>query len=261
MTLRSYQAILVEGAGTVAKITLNRPERRNAIGPLMVNELLTALSDANADDAVRSVVITGAGKAFCAGGDFGQMGGPDSAAELPAKGSFEDLLLALWGATKPVVARVNGQALGGGLGLVAACTFAVASSDAKLGTPEIGVGVFPFMILSVLERVMPRRRLVEMLLSGEKLDAEAALAAGLLNRVVPPAELDAATAAYTDMIASKSPLTVRLGLEALRDTDELGMREKLPILASRLARCLATDDAREGLTAFLEKRPPRWTGR
>jgi len=261
MTSRSYRSILVAVEGTALRITLNRPERRNAIGPLMVNELLTALADASADDQVRSVVITGAGKAFCAGGDFGQMGGADNAAELPKQGTFADLLVALWGATKPVVARVNGQALGGGLGLVAACTFAVASSDAKLGTPEIGVWICPFMILSVLERVMPRRRLLEMLLSGEKLDADAALAAGLLNRVVPPEELDAATAAYTDMIAAKSPLTVRLGLEALRDTDELGMAEKLPMLASRLASCLATDDAREGLTAFLEKRPPKWTGR
>ena len=145
MTSRPYETILAEAAGSVLRITLNRPERRNAIGPTMVNELLWALEDAGADDAVRSVVITGAGKAFCAGGDFGQMAGGD-APKLPPKGSFEDLLLALWNSTKPIVARVNGHAMGGGLGIVAASTFAVASTEAKLGTPEIGVGLFDAII-------------------------------------------------------------------------------------------------------------------
>jgi enoyl-CoA hydratase/carnithine racemase len=260
MTPRPYESIVVAEAGGVLRVTLNRPERRNALGPVMVNELLWALDDAMQDDTVRSVVITGAGKAFCAGGDFAQMGGAD-APGLPPKGGFDDLLLSLWGATKPVVARVNGAAMGGGLGIVAASTFAVASTDAKLGTPEINVGLFPFMILAVLERVMPRRRLLEMLLSGDRLDAEEAARVGLLNRAVAPADLDAAIDAYTAMIASKSPVTVRLGLEALRDTDQLSLKEKLPILAARLSSCLATDDAREGLTAFLEKRPPQWTGR
>jgi enoyl-CoA hydratase/carnithine racemase len=259
VTPRPYESILVEATDGVARVTLNRPERRNAIGPSMVNELLWALDDATHDDSVRCVVITGAGKAFCAGGDFAQMTGGD-APKLPPRGGFDDLLLALWGTTKPVIARVNGHALGGGLGLVAASTFAVASTEAKLATPEIGVGLFPFMILAVLERVMPRRRLVEMLLSGEKLDAQEASAVGLVNKAVPPEELDQAVAAYTTMITSRSAVTVRLGLEALRDTDELTMKEKLPVLASRLAACLATDDAREGLMAFLEKRPPRWSG-
>jgi enoyl-CoA hydratase/carnithine racemase len=255
---RPYESIVVVADGGVLRITLNRPDRRNALGPVMVNELLWALDDAQKDDAVRSVVVTGAGKAFCA--DFAQMSGSEPP-KLPPKGGYDDLLLSLWHTTKPVVARVNGAAMGGGLGLVAASTFAVASTDAKLGTPEIDVGLFPFMILSVLERVMPRRRLLEMVLSGERLDAEEAARVGLVNRAVPSEGLDAAVAAYTDRVASKSPMTVRLGLEALRDTDDLTLKEKLPVLAARLSACLATEDAREGLTAFIEKRPPRWTGR
>lgn len=260
MIERPYESILVARDGGVLRVTLNRPERRNALGPVMVNELLWALDDATNDDAVRSVVITGAGKAFCAGGDFAQMAGGE-APKLPPKGGFDDLLLALWGSAKPVVARVNGHAMGGGLGIVAASTFAVASTDAKLGTPEIDVGLFPFMILSVLERVMPRRRLVEMLLSGEKMSAEEAQRVGLVNRAVSPEGLDAAVEVYTTMIGAKSPVTLRLGLAALRDTDDLSLKEKLPVLSQRLSECLGTEDAREGLMAFLEKRQPKWTGR
>lgn len=261
MTNRPYQSILVGSADAVATITLNRPERRNAIGTVMTNELLWALEDATADDAVRSIVITGAGKAFCAGGDFAQMTGGADGTELPPKGDFKDLMLAVFYAEKPVIARVNGHAMGGGLGLVAASTFAVAATSAKLGTPEIDVGLFPFMIYAVLERVMSRRRLVEMMFSGGKLTAEEAAEAGLVNKVVPDEQLDEAVAHYTTLIAAKSPSTVRLGLRALRDTDGLRVADKLPVLSDALAKCLATDDAREGLMAFLEKRQPKWTGR
>lgn len=261
MEARDYKALLVTSEGGVAKLTLNRPERRNAIGTQMVNELLWALDDAGRDPEVRSVVITGAGSSFCAGGDFQQMTAGAEAGELPFKGDYKDLLRCLWRAEKPVIARVNGHAMGGGLGLVAACTFAVAASDAKLGTPEIKVGLFPFMIMAVLERVMGRRALTEMMLSGRHLSGEEAARLGLVNKAVPADSLDAAVKEYTDMIAQKSPSTVRLGLAALRDTEELGLDEKLPMLEQRLHECLATDDAREGLMAFLEKREPKWTGR
>jgi enoyl-CoA hydratase/carnithine racemase len=258
---RPYQTIVASvGDAGALTLTLNRPEKRNAIGSQMVNELLWALADAHQDAAVRSIVLTGAGKAFCAGGDFAQMTGGGSENQLPIKGDYKDLLLALWRTTKPVIARINGHALGGGLGLVAASTFAIASTEAKLGTPEINVGLFPFMIMAVLQRVMPRRRLVEMMLSGERLSAEQAEAVGLVNKAVAPAELDAEVSRIATMIASKSPSTIRLGLEALRDTEELSLDDKLPILSSRLLACLGTDDAREGLMAFLEKREPKWSG-
>lgn len=258
---REYGRIKVARDGGVETITLFYPERRNAIGPQMTNELLWALEDARAADEVRAVVLTGEGKAFCAGGDFAQMTGGAGEPKLPPKGDYADLLLALARSDKPVVARVNGHAMGGGLGLVAASTFAVASTEAKLGTPEIDVGLFPMMIMAVLARVMPRRRLLETMLFGEKLAAEEAARLGLVNRAVPPEQLDAAVKAITDAIATKSPATVRLGLRAFAAQDDMDLERALPMLRERLAECLSTDDAREGLMAFLEKRTPVWKGR
>jgi enoyl-CoA hydratase/carnithine racemase len=206
-------------------------------------------------------VITGEGKAFCAGGDFSEMTSGAAGSELPHKGDYADLLLALAKSDKPVVARVNGHAMGGGLGIVAASTFAVASTEAKLGTPEIDVGLFPMMIMAVLARHVPRRRLVEMMLTGEKLEAQEAARLGLVNRAVEPSALDAEVKKITDAIASKSPITVALGLRAFAAQDDLELEKALPLLRDRLAECLATDDAREGLMAFLQKRQPQWTGK
>ncbi len=259
--MRAYSKIAVSHDGPVCRITLNAPERRNAIGPVMVNELLHALSDARDEAAVRVVVLTGSGKAFCAGGDFQQMTAGGDVAELPFKGDYADLLLAMTQFDKPVVARVNGAAMGGGLGLVAASAFAIAQSDAALGTPEINVGLFPMMIMAVLVRVVPRRKLLEMMLTGDRLTADEALAAGLVNRVVAPDALDAAVDSLVAKLASKSPKTLALGLNAFAAQDDLDLAAALPMLRARLAECLATDDAREGLMAFVEKRTPVWTGK
>lgn len=259
--MREYGKIKVARDAGVETITLSYPERRNAIGPRMSNELLWALEDARESAEVRVVVLTGEGKAFCAGGDFAEMTAGAAESKLAHKGDYADLLLALARSDKPVVARVNGHAMGGGLGLVAASTFAVASTEAKLGTPEIDVGLFPMMIMAVLARHVPRRRLVQMMLLGEKLDAEEAARLGLVNQAVSPESLDAEVKKLTDAVASKSPSTVRLGLRAFAAQDELDLETALPMLRDRLAECLATDDAREGLTAFLQKRAPQWTGK
>jgi enoyl-CoA hydratase/carnithine racemase len=258
---REYTAIRAELVGSVLTLTLHNPARKNAIGPVMVNELLHALSDAADDAAVRVVVITGAGDAFCAGGDFAQMTGGADAVALPHKGDYADLLLAMTRSPKPIVARVNGHAMGGGLGLVAASHFAVASRAAKLATPEINVGLFPMMIMAVLQRILSKRRLLEMMLFGERLSADQAATIGLVNQAVDAADLDAAVKKITDSLSARSSSTVRLGLEAFAAQADLDLESALPLLRDRLAGVLATDDAREGLMAFLEKRTPVWTGK
>ncbi|MDF2695657.1 MAG: Methylglutaconyl-CoA hydratase [Labilithrix sp.] len=259
---RLWARLRVVDAGPVRTITLHNPERRNAIGPQMVNELLWALADAHEDDDVRVIVLTGEGKAFCAGGDFGSMtGGGDGGSELPPKGDYADLLLAMVRTEKPIVARVNGPAMGGGLGLVAASTFAIADSQAKLGTPEIDVGLFPMMIMAVLARVVPRRALLDMMLLGKKLSAEEARAIGIVNEVAATADIDAATKRLADALVSKSPKTIALGLGAFAEQDDMDLASALPMLRGKLGECLATEDAREGLMAFMEKRAPVWKGR
>jgi enoyl-CoA hydratase/carnithine racemase len=260
--MTAYGKIKTSALGAAQRITLWNPERRNAIGPQMTNELLWALSEAQENAAVRVVVITGEGKAFCAGGDFAQMtGGAADAVELPHKGDYADLLLAMVRFEKPIVARVNGAAMGGGLGIVAASHFAIAQTDAKLGTPEIDVGLFPFMIAAVLARVVPRRALVEMMLRGQKLDAAEAQRVGIVTRVVTPEALDGEVNALCDDLAGRSPTAMRLGLRAFAAQDDLALEAALPMLRDKLAEALGTEDAREGLTAFLQKRKPTWTGK
>jgi enoyl-CoA hydratase/carnithine racemase len=258
---RAYSLIRVEAEGSRATISLHNPLRKNAIGPAMVREILRALRDALDEESVRAIVLTGSGSAFCAGGDFAQMSDDSGDSAFAEEGDYGDLLLALTRSPKPIVARVHGHAMGGGLGLVAASHFAIAARGAMLGTPEVNVGLFPMMIMAVLQRVVPRRRLLEMMLFGERMTADEAAAIGLVNRAVDAADLDAAVTAVVDTITSKSPMAIRLGLSAYAAQADLDLETALPLLRDSLGRCLSTDDAREGMTAFLEKRKPNWTGR
>ena len=162
---------------------------------------------------------------------------------------------------KPVIARVHGAAMGGGLGLVAASTLAVASHDAQLGTPEVNVGLFPMMIMAVLARTLPRRALLEMMLLGQKLSADEAARLGIVNRVVPGERLEGEVRSMAEQLAQKSPTATRRGLAAYAKMGDMTLEAALPWLRDELYSLLATDDAREGLMAFMEKRAPRWTGR
>lgn len=245
--------------GAVATITLNRPEKRNAIGPEMTNELLHALEHAMGDPEVRVVLLTGAGGNFCAGGDLKSMSGGDDS--LPHKGDYADLLLAMVRATKPIVAKVRGSAMGGGLGLVAASHFALCAHDAALGTPEVLRGLWPMMIMAVLARVVPQRDLLEMMLLGEKLTAEHAARVKLVNRAVPDDALDAEADALCRALATRSPTAVRHGLTLWAKQGDMALEDALPMLRDGLFELIGTDDAREGIMAFMEKRAPRWTGR
>ncbi len=258
MEERPYETITAAAVDGVATITLNLPERKNPLGPAMVNELLYALDDAKESEDVRAVVLTGAGKAFSAGGDLKQMGGKS---ELKPKGDYVDLLMRFTQLTKPTVARVPGYAMGGGLGLVASCDFAVACESAILGTPEIKRGLFPMMIMAVLQQVVPRRELMNMMLLGEKLSAEDAKRVGLLSHVVPDDELDAKVAELAAKLAAQSPTAMRMGLTAFHHQREQKLADALPYLREQLFAILGTEDAREGLAAFFQKREPKWTGR
>jgi enoyl-CoA hydratase/carnithine racemase len=266
--MRRFDRIRVERIGPRAQITLANAKRRNALSPQMVSELLYALDDARQDHDVRVIVITGEGKTFSAGGDLSYMNPagesvrpPPIGDTLPIKGDYADLLVALLNYDKPTIARVNGHALGTGLGLVAACTFSVALVDAQLGTPEINAGLFPMMVMALLARVVPRRRFYEMMLLGEKIDAKDAQQIGLIGHAVEPGELDETIREIETQLIHKSPLILTLGLRAAAAQEDLELAKALPMLRSRLQEVLNTEDAREGLMAFLDKREPHWAGR
>jgi enoyl-CoA hydratase/carnithine racemase len=256
-----FRTILVKVEAHVATVTLNNPERKNALGPAMVNELLWALDDAKEDHEVRVIVLTGAGKAFSAGADLSQMGRASEGPQLAAKGDYADLLLRFTTVGKPVIARVPGPAMGGGLGLVASSDFAIACESAVLGTPEIHRGLFPMQIMAVLERIVPRRQLIEMMLIGDKLSAQKAREMGLLSRVVADDKLDEEVASLASTLAARSPTAIRMGLAAFHHQSGKPLEEALPYLRGQLMAIIGTEDAREGLASFMQKREPKWTGK
>jgi enoyl-CoA hydratase/carnithine racemase len=256
-----YRTILVEDAGPIGRLTLNRPDKRNPIGPATCGELVHALAALGARAEVRVVILTGAGAAFSAGGDLAMMqaGAGDAPAIPPA--SLVDLLLAMHGLGKPIVAMVNGPALAGGLGLMVACDLVVAADSAVFGTTEIAVGLWPMMITAEITRSVGRKKTLEMMLTGRKLDAAEALACGLVNRVVPAAELETHTVALATELAGRSPAAVRLGLHAFYASQDLAHEAQLRYLQGELGKVLALEDAAEGIAAFLGKRAPVWKGR
>ncbi len=262
----SYSEILYEVRGATARITLNRPDKRNPLGPTTIGELLHALDTAKGDAAVRVIVLTGAGKVFSAGGDLSSMGSGGTPLQATGSGStkpgtFVDLNLAMTRVGKPTIAMVNGHALAGGLGLVVACDVAIAADDAQLGTPEINVGLWPMMIMATIFRNVPRKRGLELIMTGDKISAAQAAEMGLITRAVPRDRLEAEVDELATKLASKSPVVMRMGLEAFYHVQDMELEPALRHLQQQLVAVLATEDAREGLTAFLEKRAPQWKGR
>ena len=258
-----YATILYDvSAAPVARITMNRPEKRNPIGPQSCGEIVHALAAAKADPAVRCVVITGAGKVFSAGGDLSQMsgqaGGP-GASVPPA--SLPETFSAMHGLGKPIVAMVNGPALAGGMGLMVACDLVVASDAAEFGTTEINLGLWPMMITAEITRSIGRKKTLELMLTGKKVNAHEAERIGLVNRVVHADRLEEETMTLARDLAGKSPSAMRLGLSSFYASQDMEYATALDHLQMQLAAVLATEDAAEGLAAFFQKRPPVWKGR
>jgi enoyl-CoA hydratase/carnithine racemase len=251
------------GAG-VARITINRPERRNAMSWDVMRGLRQALAEAKADPDVRVVVLTGAGdKAFCAGADLGAMGGHDAGfLEVhDARGELARLMDDLWHLGKPTIARVQGWAMAGGFGLALSCDLVVASERARFGAPEVDVGLWPYMITVPLTRSMPPKKALELMLTGRVVDAAEAERIGFVTRVVPHDQLDAAVDELVAVLAGKSPAVMKLGRESFYAVWDMTASDALALLHSLLTLTTLTEDAAEGIAAFLDKRPPSWLGR
>lgn len=246
---------------TVLQLSINRPDKRNALNADVVAGLRQGLAQAHANSSVRALLITGVGdQAFCAGADL-QPGAAFALDVSQPRSDYANLLRDAQAATVPIVARVNGACLAGGMGLLGMADLAVASQDAVFGLPEVKVGVFPMQVMALLQRRVAPIWLHEWALTGESFDAATAQAAGLLSRVVPAAGLDAATDALLARLVNKAPTALRRGRYAMRAMEAMSLEQALAFAEGQISLCALSEDAREGLAAFRDKRPPSWPGR
>jgi enoyl-CoA hydratase/carnithine racemase len=249
--------LLVE-RGPLARITLNRPEKRNALSLALMEELIQALETVGAEPEVRTIVIEGAGPAFSAGHDLGEMVGRDLAFYQHLFDVCTVLMETIHRVPQPVIAKVHGVATAAGCQLVAACDLAVAAETARFATPGVKIGLFCSTPMVPLSRAIGRKRALEMLLTGELIDAQEALEWGLVNVVVPEEALEDAVAELAGKISRSSPLTVSIGKEAFYAQMELDEHRAYDLTKSVMAMNSLAADAQEGICAFLEKRPPSW---
>lgn len=257
----SQDLVLYHVEKNIAWLTINRPERLNALSIPLLDDLLESLKRAEADDNVRVVVLTGNGtRAFCAGADIDAF--YNETQDAVSEHAFRERLLQMFEIlmqlSKPTIARVNGYALGGGFGLAMACDLVIAASSARFGTPEVNIGLFPMMIMPVLYRNISRKKLLEMMFTGDKINGDEALALGMINYSVNTDQLDQKVLELAGKITNKSGSTLKLGRQAFNKMADLALPEALDYLKDMLSTNLHTEDAAEGLKAFLEKRSPTW---
>ena len=259
----AYATVRYEVAEGVATIALDHPETRNALSDELLDDLIAAFTAARDDDAVRAVVLTSTdAKVFSSGGNL-----KGFAADVPLAHKFfgierfPDLFKLIGGLGKPSLCAANGHVLAGALGLALACDLIVAREGVRFGTPEINVGVFPFMIMALIYRNVGRKKTNELLLLGEQISAEEAERIGIVNRVVPAEEFDAFVGDWARRLASKSPVLMRMGKDAMFRQQDMPLADALDYLRAQLALAFATEDIQEGVRAFFEKREPVWTGR
>ena len=252
-------SLLYQVENNTARIIINREVQRNAIDRESLVLFHEYLDRAEKDEEVRAIVVTGAGeKAFCTGA---QLSGEMSGQGENIFDSYARLISRLSNFPKPTVARVKGYCLAGGLGFMLACDIVIASDDSKFGTPEVNVGLWPMMIGALIFRNVLKKKAMEMILLGERMTAAEALAMGLITRVVPVDQLDPEVEKVVSSLTAKSPIGMRIGKLAFRDAADMPFDEALTFLARKIHEVAGTRDAVEGITAFLEKRPPRFIGK
>jgi enoyl-CoA hydratase len=247
----------------VATITLNDPDTRNALSPDMLGGLIAAFERARDEDAARCVVLASShDKTFSSGAN---LGGFAADAPLVQRHFGSELFVGLFKLIgelgKPTICAADGHVLAGALGIALACDLIVASERASFGTPEINVGTFPFMIMALIYRNVGRKKATELLLLGERWNAQQALDAGIVNKLVPAGELDAAVDEWAAKLAGKSPVIMRLGKQAMRRQMDMPLDDALDYLRAQLTLAMSTEDIVEGVSAFFEKREPQWKGR
>ncbi|HEY1420806.1 MAG TPA: enoyl-CoA hydratase-related protein [Candidatus Dormibacteraeota bacterium] len=257
------EQVLLNAEGRVAKITLNRPDQRNPLSGVMLRDLTAAFRWTRDEPGVRVVVLTGAGdRAFCAGADLASFASDMSDLERHrGRDLFVDLFKVMAGLGKPIVGRINGHALAGGLGLACSCDILVSTDTATFGTPEINVGIWPMMIQAILSRNIPRKVLLEMEMLGDRWTATQMQAIGVVNRVVAHDQLDATVDEIAGQLAAKSPVAMRLGRDSFYRQQDMEFGAALDYLQSQLALVALSDDSKEGIRAFLEKREPDFKGK
>ena len=246
----------------ILTLTLDRPEKKNAINDCMSNEIIYALKYANQNDSVRVVVIQANGDTFCAGADLKEMSGgaTESQSTVPKLGDVEDISLLIRNLNKPVICKIQGNVFAGALMIVTNSTHAVANDQAIFAAPEIKRGIWPFMVMGGLFRVMPKRQGLDFIMRGEPIDAKTAQQYGLINQAIPLDTLDEAINKLAQSFTQLPPNTMKMGLKAFNEQDHMAFDEALPYLREQLKGCLKSEDAKEGITAFFEKRQPRWIG-